>query len=90
MAHDKRPHPSGQTLPFPTPPGFGEPVAYLTVAMNARGETHMYSTGNPEQGLFLAAQGLNFAISRLVVASLQQSLERRVLPWPTSQTGGQS
>jgi hypothetical protein len=78
------------SLPFPTPAGFGEPIAYLIVAVNGRGESHIHLQGNREQALFLATQGLNYAISGLVVASLQQSLERSVLPWPTSQTGGRS
>jgi hypothetical protein len=90
MAHDKSQKPSGQALPFPTPPGFGEPIAYLIVAVNAQGQSHIHLQGHVEQALFLATQGLNYAISGLVVASLQQSLAHGVLPWPTSQTGGRS
>ena len=90
MAHDKNPKPSGNSLPFPAPASFGEPIAFLTVAMNTQGQSHIHHQGHVEQALFLATQGLNYAISGLVVASLQQSLERSVLPWPTSQTGGRS
>jgi hypothetical protein len=71
MAHDKSQKPSGQALPFPTPPGFGEPVAHLSVAVNGRGESHIHLQGNTDQALHLATQGLNYAISGLVVASLQ-------------------
>jgi hypothetical protein len=81
---------STPALPFPTPPGFGEPVAHLIIAVNAQGQPHICSSGDPTQVLFLGAQGLNYAISGLVVASLQQSLAHGVLPWPTAQTGGRS
>lgn len=81
---------SKQMLPWPTPPGFGEPIAYLIVAVNAQGQPHSHLQGTMEQALYLATQGLNYAISGLVVASLQQSLARSVLPWPISQTGGRS
>jgi hypothetical protein len=40
MASDKRPV---QRLDFPTPANFGEPTAYLTIAMNTRGECHVHA-----------------------------------------------
>ena len=78
------------SLPFPTPSGFGESIAYLIVAVNAQGQPHSHVQGTMEQVLYLATQGLNYAISGLVVASLQQSLERAALPWPTAQKAGRS
>ena len=77
-------HPS---LPFPTPPGFGEPIAVLIVGVNSKGEAHIHSTGNSTQTLFLATQGLNYAISRIVVEALQTSMASTLGPWPITREG---
>jgi len=77
-------------LPFPLPPGFGPPVAYLIVAVNAQGQPHIHLQGTREQALYLATQGLNYAISGAVVESLQRSLADAALGrWPITR-GGQS
>ena len=90
MGHDKHQKSAGPMLSFPTPPGFGEPISYLTVALNAQGQPHAHTQGTMEEILFLATNGLNHAISALVVASLQQSLGRAALPWPQARKEGNS
>ena len=72
-------------LPFPTPPGFGPPVAYLIVAVNAQGHPHLHLQGTMEQALYLATQGLNYAITGIVLESLQHSMAVAALePWPVT------
>jgi hypothetical protein len=79
---------SNPALPFPTPPGFGEPIAYLIVAMNAQGQPHVHLQGTMEQAFYLVMQGLNYAISGIVVESLKRSLADATLgPWPVTREG---
>lgn len=87
----KRPEVSNQSLPFPTPPGFGEPIAYLTIAVNAQGQPHLHLQGNREQALYFAGQALNYAVNGIVVESLQRSLAEAALgPWPQTRKEGSS
>jgi hypothetical protein len=80
VASDKRPV---QRLDFPTPANFGEPTAYLTVAMNTRGECHVHLNGSMEQGLFLSTQALNYVITGNVIEVLQRTMaEAAMLRWP--------
>lgn len=79
------------SLPFPAPAGFGEPIAYLTVAVNALGQPHIFLQGNREQGLYFAGQALNYAVNGIVVECLQRSLAEAALgPWPQVRKEGNS
>ena len=64
---------SNQTLPFPAPPNFGEPVAYLVVAVNAHGQPHSHTLSNAEQVLYLGSQALNYALTAAIVRKVQQN-----------------
>jgi hypothetical protein len=73
---DKR---SVQRLDFPTPANSGEPTAYLTIAMNIRGECHVHPNGSMEQGLFLSTQALNYVIPGNVIKVLQRTMAEAAL-----------
>jgi hypothetical protein len=73
-------------LPFPTPLGFGEPIAYLIVGVNAHGESCIYSSGNPTQNLFFGTQALNYAITGTVVSALGRNLTTTE-HWPLTPGG---
>ena len=91
MAAMKRPEVSSSVLSFPTPAGFGEPIAYLTVALNAQGQPHIYLQGNREQALYFSGQALNFAVNGIVIECLQRSLAEAALgPWPQVRKEGNS
>lgn len=79
-----------QTLTFPTPDDFGEPVSYLIVAMNAAGNTTIHGVGTGSQVTFLGAQAINWAITAAIVETLQQRMVQFALgPWPPVR-GGQA
>jgi hypothetical protein len=64
--------PSTPSLPFPTPLGFGEPIAALIVGMNAQGQCHFHMLGNKEPLLFLGSQALTYALTAEIVGKVQQ------------------
>ena len=85
----KPPDDSTPSLPLLMPPGYGEPVAYLVVAVNAHGQPHIQLQGNREQCLYFAGQALNYAVNGIVVECLQRSLADAALgPWPLARKEG--
>lgn len=87
----KRPEVTSPSLPFPTPPGFGQPAAYIILALNPQGQPHIHLQGNREQALYFAGQALNYAVNGIVVECLQRSLADAALgPWPQVKKEGHS